>query len=48
MSNKKRHISVIIPVSLAREVDSFIGKYGYSSRAEIVKDAISGETKISW
>jgi metal-responsive CopG/Arc/MetJ family transcriptional regulator len=32
--------TVRIPKELADEADTFIGKQGYSSRAEVVKDAL--------
>jgi len=28
-----------IPRELVKEIDEFVGKYGYTSRAEFVKDA---------
>ncbi|MEM1989386.1 MAG: ribbon-helix-helix domain-containing protein [Candidatus Bathyarchaeia archaeon] len=41
MRNKERiYVSISIPKSLAEEIDRLIGEYGYTSRAEIVKDAI--------
>jgi len=39
---KRRYTTVHLPVELLQLVDNIIedGKYGYSSRAEFVKDAI--------
>ena len=35
-----KYASVRIPKNLAEEVDRLIGKYGFTSRAEVVKEAV--------
>lgn len=41
MRNRERsYSSVSIPRSLIKEIDSLIGVHGYTSRAEVVKEAI--------
>ena len=42
LQKKRRYTTVHLPVELLQLVDNIIedGKYGYSSRAEFVKDAI--------
>lgn len=39
-NREKSYASVSIPRSLIREIDNLIGLYGYTSRAEVVKEAI--------
>jgi len=34
------YVTVRIPIDLAKEVDALIGRKGYKTRAEIVKDAL--------
>jgi len=38
--NQKDYAAIKIPRSLATEVDKLIGKHGFTSRAEIVKQAL--------
>jgi len=40
MSESDNYVTVRIPAELAKEVDTLIGRKGYTSRAEIVKEAI--------
>lgn len=41
MRNKERsYVSVNLPRSLIKEVDKLIGHHGYTSRAEVVKEAL--------
>lgn len=39
-NREKGYTSVSIPRSLAKEIDKLVGLYGYTSRAELVKEAI--------
>jgi len=34
------YVTVKIPEELAKEIDAIIGTHGYSSRADVVKDAL--------
>ncbi|GEM_PF-1085890 len=38
--SSKDYVIIKIPKALADEIDAFLGKHGYKSRAELVKDAI--------
>lgn len=38
--SEKEYTVVKIPTDLVEEIDKFIGKYGYRTRPEIIKDAI--------
>lgn len=41
MRNKEKgYISVSLPRSLVREIDKLVGQMGYTSRAEVVKEAL--------
>ncbi|MEM1661023.1 MAG: ribbon-helix-helix domain-containing protein [Candidatus Bathyarchaeia archaeon] len=41
MSNKKQdHITIKLPVELVEEIDVLVGKYGFRSRGEVVKEAV--------
>ena len=35
-----RYVTLKLPVDLVTEVDKLVGKYGYTSRPEVVKDAL--------
>lgn len=37
---KEEYVVIKLPADLVREIDRFIGRYGYRSRAELVKDAV--------
>ncbi|RLG40412.1 MAG: CopG family transcriptional regulator [Thermoproteota archaeon] len=37
---KTEYVLIKIPQELAQEIDAILGKHGYRSRAEFVKDAI--------
>jgi len=37
---KEEYVVVKIPKDLADEIDRFMGRYGYRSRAELVKEAV--------
>ncbi len=36
------YITLKLPNDLIKEVDKLVGKHGYSSRPEVVKDALRG------
>ena len=38
MSNK--YVTIKLPRSLVDEIDKFVGKYGFVSRPEVVKEAL--------
>lgn len=42
MPQEEKYAQVKIPKSLADEADKLIGKFGFTSRAEIVKSALRG------
>jgi metal-responsive CopG/Arc/MetJ family transcriptional regulator len=35
-----KHLSIKLPKNLVDEIDNFVGKYGFVSRTEVVKEAI--------
>ena len=38
--NQNEYVTIRIPKNLAKEIDSLIGKFGFTSRAEVVKQAV--------
>jgi len=40
MSRQDEYVVVKLPKDLVDEIDRFIGRYGYRSRAELVKEAV--------
>ncbi len=38
--SREDYVIIKLPADLVREIDRFIGRYGYRSRAELVKDAV--------
>ena len=37
---KPEYVTIKLPVELVEEMDSLIGKFGFKSRGEIVKEAV--------
>lgn len=37
---EKNHVTVKIPIELIEEIDTIIGKFGFRSRGEFVKEAV--------
>ncbi len=35
-----RYITIKLPKNLVDEIDNFVGKYGFVSRTEVVKEAV--------
>ena len=38
-SNQRKYVLIKIPRSLADAIDKLVGQYGFTSRAEVVKEA---------
>ena len=38
--DEKKYIDISLPKELVDEVDKMVGRYGYRSRPELIKDAI--------
>jgi len=37
---EKSHVTVKIPIELIEEIDAIVGKFGFRSRGEFVKEAV--------
>lgn len=40
MADKPRYITIALPSEIVAEVDTYVGTRGFSSRTEVVKDAL--------
>ena len=40
LKEKSEYVIIKIPADLVKEIDAVLGKHGYRSRAEFVKDAV--------
>ena len=38
--SQNEYVTIRIPKNLAKEIDGLIGKFGFTSRAEVVKQAV--------
>ncbi len=40
MGSQTEYVTIKLPSEIVDEIDSYVGKKGYSSRTEVVKDAL--------